>query len=82
MKRREESYECAVCGREHVHEVEQYLFDASDIEPGGTYENGPVTLILEDYVDWHDEVADGYTKVDQFWDTDANAIVIEVIEQV
>lgn len=83
MKRIEEMYECDVCGEEHIHSVERYTFDSSNLGLGELLlKKRPVTLVVDEYGDWRTEVDDGYTQIRQTWEKEASVIIVDVVEKV
>lgn len=74
---RVESHECATCGSKHERTVSVYRFPTVGRELGTITQSGPVSLVIDEYGDWHADV-DSETIVDQYWDSEAKEIVIEV----
>lgn len=82
MERREASYECPVCGREHEHGVYVYRFDMDGVEFGESIQKGPITLHVDVYAGVGVEVDDGYVFKERNWNTVSRIMTVSVVARV
>lgn len=76
---RTRKHKCADCGIEIEHTVREYRFDVSNRALGSREDNGPITLVIDEYGDRRFEIDDGYKKAHHYWDQDNEDIVIEIV---